>query len=108
MHSGDELEQYARESHLTFEEFFMAHGPGIKFNPEQLVCLFLMAYRLMEIGMTTGGVELAWTIDGASISKCATHVTGGFRLIDKHAKDPITGCPIFIAADQHSSTKVQS
>ena len=59
----------------------MAHGPGITFNPQQLVHLILMAYGLMETGMTTGGVELAWTIDGMCITKCATHITGGFKLI---------------------------
>ena len=36
-------------------------------------------------------VEIAIIIDGANLSKRLSHVTAGIKVIDKYAKDPLTG-----------------
>jgi len=106
--AGDELEAYALANHLSFKEIDTPHGPGIEFDMEELVRLIVTSYGLAEIDSTTGGVELAWTLDGAKITKKAGHICGGFKLVDRRVVDPLTGSPMFIAADANSSYKVQS
>ncbi len=64
----------------------------------------MKSYGLVEeIATTTGGVELVWTLDGAKLTKKSGHVTGGFKLVDRRSIDPLSGCPMFVAADDNSS-----
>jgi hypothetical protein len=71
------------ENHLSCTKITTPHGPAVQFNYEQLVRLLVKSYGLVEeIATTTGGVELAWTLDGAKLTKKSGHVTGGFKLVD--------------------------
>jgi hypothetical protein len=106
--AGDELEEYAQSNHLSFKEIDTPHGPGIEFDMEQLVRLIVTSYGLTDIAVATGGVELAWTLDGAKITNRAGHICGGFKLVDRRAIDSLTGSPMFLATDANSSVKVQS
>jgi hypothetical protein len=44
---------------------------------------------------TTDPVKVAVTFDGGSISHFPSHMTGGFKLVDKCCIDPKTGLPLF-------------
>ncbi len=77
--AGDEFEEYAQWNHLSFKEIDAPHGPGIEFDMEQLVRLIVTSYGLTDIAVATDGVELAWTLDGAKITKRAGHICGGFN-----------------------------
>jgi hypothetical protein len=37
------------------------------------------------------GCEIAITVDGAKLDDYCIHVTGGFKMTDKDARDPLTG-----------------
>jgi hypothetical protein len=53
----------------------------------------------------TEAVQVAVTFDGGKVSRFFGHVTGGFKLVDKHCTDPKSGT--FLFGDAHLE-KVQS
>ena len=53
-------------------------------------------------------MELAFTVDGANITKKRMHTTGRFKLLDPRAQDPKTGQSMFVSADHKCSAKVHS
>ena len=67
--AGAELCSHAEQHRVTFDELEMPFGPGIQFDMEGLVWTVLKRYGLYEIAKTQGGLELAFTVDGANITK---------------------------------------
>jgi hypothetical protein len=67
---------------------------GIKFDHGKLFTYLIEKFHLGEIAKTSS-VEMAITVDGATLDDHVHHVTLGFKICDARACDPVTGELLF-------------
>jgi len=96
-----ELENYAdKHTPIVYSE----SGDGFEFsNYAEVLKMVFDAYGLSDLAKTRS-IEIAVTLDGAKLDNKVSHVTAGFKLVDRDTKDPFTGLPILTGI----SSKVQS
>jgi hypothetical protein len=62
---------------------------GVKFDTKKPFAYLVRHFGLDEYAKN-GSVEMAITVDDTQLDDNATHVTIGFKILDKRARDPIT------------------
>jgi hypothetical protein len=67
---------------------------GVKFDTEKLFTYLINALHLSDIALNES-VEHALTVDGAKLNDQVHHVTIGFKICDKRARDPVSGKLVF-------------
>jgi hypothetical protein len=75
----------------------------IGFYTESLVRFIIIKYGLHDIAIQDS-IELALTMDGATLSDNMDHVTIGVKLADKRTIDPVSGAPLFSNDEGYQST----
>ena len=75
-------------------------GPVFSFDLKKVTRAVLRAYGLEELaqtGSTSKPVLFCWSMDGAMLTRELQHLTGGFKLVDPRAINPITGIPLAVS-----------
>ena len=86
--AGRELERHAAEDHgLKIIKEMTKHGPSYRFDFDILLRMILMAHGLHDFAATSSigkhaPVMVAWTLDGAELTKLLSHVTAGIKVVD--------------------------
>ena len=75
---------------IPFRTYIGENTDAIVFDYEKLLWNILCVHGLRD-EISKRNVEVAISIDGANLSKRLSHMTAGIKLIDKYAKDPLTG-----------------
>jgi hypothetical protein len=63
---------------------------GVQLNVKELL-IYLIKHFGLEEKARASGCEIAITVDGAKLDDYCIHVTCGFKMTDKDARDPLTG-----------------
>ena len=94
------LEQHAASEHgLAIEQTTTNHGPVFSFEFYNLIRLVIKSFGLQDYactGSTAKPVMLTYTLDGAQLTNELGHLTGGFKIVDPRAIDPLSGIAIAI------------
>jgi hypothetical protein len=53
--------------------------------------IYLIKHFGLELKARASGREIAITVDGAKLNDYCIHVTWGFKMTDKDARNPLTG-----------------
>lgn len=92
------LEAHAAEMHgLEILESLSRHGPTHSFDLDMHARLTLDGFGLSQCAVTGSNAKpalIAETLDGAQLTHHLGHATGGFKIVDPRAMDPITGLPL--------------
>jgi hypothetical protein len=67
---------------------------GVKFDTKKIFTYLVGHFGLDEYAKN-GSVEMAIMVDATQLDDNATHVTIGFKIVDKRARDPITKTLIY-------------
>jgi hypothetical protein len=75
------------------------HGPVYSFNIYNVIRQVCKAFELEleEFAATGSGhppVQITYTMDGAQLTNELGHVTGGIKVVDPRAVDPLSGIPL--------------
>jgi hypothetical protein len=73
---------------------------GVQLNVKELL-IYLIKHFGLEEKARASGCEIAITVDGAKLDEYCIHVTCGFKMTDKDARDPLTGS-LFLPTIQSS------
>jgi hypothetical protein len=63
---------------------------GVQLNVKELL-IYLIKHFGLEEKARASGCEIDITVDGAKLDDYCIHVTCGFKMTDKDARDPLTG-----------------
>ena len=98
--TAQKLEQHAASEHgLAIEQTTTNHGPVFSFEFYNLIRLVIKSFGLQDYactGSTAKPVMLTYTLDGAQLTNELGHLTGGFKIVDPRAIDPLSGIAIAI------------
>jgi hypothetical protein len=73
---------------LIGERFNDTWIDGVKLNVKKLLIYLIKHYGLAEKAPTTG-CEIGIIADGAKLDAYCIHITSGFKMMDKDARDPL-------------------
>jgi hypothetical protein len=94
------LERHAVDEYgFTINEAATIHGPVYSFDAYNIIRQVCKAFQLEEYAITGSGqppVQLTYTMDGAQLTNELGHVTGGIKVVDPRAVDPLTGIPLSV------------
>jgi hypothetical protein len=71
-----------------------ANVDGVSFDMRALFEYLITSFGLSE-DVCHRNVEISVTVDGATLNAISGHVTIGFKICDKNAKDPVIGKYIY-------------
>jgi hypothetical protein len=71
---------------------------GVSFDMRALFAYLITSFGLEE-SAKEGTVGISVTVDGTKLDERTQHVTIGFKICDKRAKDPVTGKFIYCNDD---------
>jgi hypothetical protein len=90
-----QLEVHAAFDHgLEIIEEKTTHGPVFSFEIFNFIRTVLRGFGLIEhakTGSTSSPVVICWTLDYAQLTRELGHLTGGLKIVDPRAVDPVSG-----------------
>jgi hypothetical protein len=99
--AAKQLEMHAVNEHgFNIMQTDTVHGPVYAFNIHNLIRKGCKAFDLEQFA-TTGShappVKITYTMDGAQLTNDLAHVTGGIKVVDERAVDPLSGIPLAVS-----------
>jgi hypothetical protein len=99
--AAKQLEMHAVLEHgFSIEQTDTVHGPVYCFNIHNLIRKVCKAFDLEQYAVTgsrAAPVKMTYTMDGAQLTNDLGHVTGGIKVVDERAIDPLTGIPLAVS-----------
>jgi hypothetical protein len=88
--------QAAAQRIIPFQVVPTTNLNGVYFSYSKILIFLLEMFQLDDIVRDTSQppIQLACTLDGADITKFASHITAEFKILDPCAMDPISDLPI--------------